>query len=266
MDYKKIKVAFLVGLPISIALRFLQLWFTVETDTGFFKHNFRALGNYISFIIFLIAMTLAVFGFFGRRIPQNPPKATIPLGVVSVAYAISVLYEIFTDNITSTAIMPWQLTALKLTGIISAVFFVVFGLQSVANFRLPDICAIAPMLYLILRIICDFTAISSLAMISDNLMLMGAYCTSLWFMLQFAKLYNQTDTKYNTKKLVSSGLAAVTLCFSQSLPHILINIFSGYNYLHTTVSANFNLLILGIFILIFLISHFGKSAYKHSAN
>ena len=266
MDYKKIILAFLVGAPLSIVLRFAQLWFTVETDTGFFKHNFEAIGNYILFIIFLIALVVAVLGFFNRRIPSYEPRVNIPMGVAGLLYAISVLFEIFTDTVTSSAVMPWQVTLLRVTGILSAVFFVVFGLQAVIDFRLPDICTIAPILYLILRIICDFTAISSLAMISDNLLLMGAYCTSLWFMLQFAKLYNHANAKYNAKKLLASGLAAVILCFTQSLPHILINIFSGYSYLHTTVAANFNLLVMGIFILIFLISYFGKKEYKHTEN
>ncbi len=266
MNYKKIILAFLVGAPLSIVLRFAQLWFTVETDTGFFKHNFEAIGNYILFIIFLIALVVAVLGFFNRRVPSREPKVNIPMGVASLLYAVSVLYEIFTDTVTSASVMPWEISLLRVTGVLSAVFFVVFGLQAVIDFRLPDICTIAPILYLILRIICDFTAISSLAMISDNLLLMGAYCTSLWFMLQFAKLYNQADAKYNAKKLLAGGLAAVILCFTQSLPHILINIFSGYSYLHTTVAANFNLLVMGVFILVFLISYFREDKNSIAEN
>lgn len=266
MDYKKIMIAFWAAFPLSIALRFAQLWFTVETDTGFFKHNFEAIGNYILFIIFLIALTVAVLGFFTRQKPEYPPKSNLFTGIAALVYAISVLYETFTDNITSSAVLPWQVTLLRVTGILSAVFFVVYSLQPFIRFRLPDICTIAPMLYLVLRIICDFTAISSLAMISDNLILMGAYCTSLWFMLQFAKFYNLADQNKNHKKLLASGLAAVILCFTQSLPHILINIFSGNSYLHTTVAANFSLLVLGIFILMFLLSQFSEKVFKHTAN
>ena len=53
MDYKKIILAFLVGAPLSIVLRFAQLWFTFETDTGFFKHKFEAIGRISSEVVAL---------------------------------------------------------------------------------------------------------------------------------------------------------------------------------------------------------------------
>ena len=202
MNYKKIMIAFCTALPLSIALRFAGLWFTVETKTGFFKHHLEPIGNYMLFIIFLIAFTVGVFGFLNTKKPETPPKTNLFTSIASFVYAISILYEIFTDDITSTSVLPWQITLLRITGILSAVFFVIYGATAFIKFKLPDICTTLPILYLVLRIICDFTAISSLATISDNLILMGAYCTSLWFMLQFAKFYNLADQEKNHKKSV----------------------------------------------------------------
>ena len=44
MRYKNIIAFFLVVLPVSIGLRFMQLVFTVDATTGFFKQEYKPIG------------------------------------------------------------------------------------------------------------------------------------------------------------------------------------------------------------------------------
>ncbi len=258
MQYKKIMSFFFIVLWLGISLRFVQLWYTVEADTGFFKFGLEGIGNFMLALIFIFALASAVFGFFTDRKPKAYPQGNIFLAVSSFGYAISVACEVLTENASSSTVLAWQATLLKVTGILSVVFFIVFAISNFLNFSIPEMSTIIPVFYLILRIICDFSAISSLAMISDNLILMGAYCTGLWFMLQFAKLYNNAEPENGAKRLLSGGLAAVVLSFAQSVPHIIINVFSDRNYLHTSVLENLSVLFMGVFILVFICTYFGK--------
>ncbi len=60
MKYKKIILFFCIILPLSVLLRTLQLFFTVETDTGFFKSEYKTAGIYLLIIIIAACACLAI--------------------------------------------------------------------------------------------------------------------------------------------------------------------------------------------------------------
>lgn len=255
MQFKKIILFFLVALPLSVALRIIQLTYTIEAATGFFKQEYKTYGGYMLAVIFAFSIAVAIFAFTSHRSPEHPPKPNIFMSVSAVCLCFSILYELAAENFPAV-VQPWQIALLKITGVATAVYFMAFALKRFFDFPLPDLCAIIPTVYFILRIICDFTAISSLALISDNLLLMAAYGVSLLFILNFAKLYNRTDREYNFRKLMASGLAAIILCLTQSVPHIIVNAVSDFSYLHTSMEANVTVLFVGVFISAFVFSHF----------
>ena len=257
MRYGKISVLFWALMPLSVVLRLLQLIFTVDTKTGFFLREYENMGNIMLIATFIFAFAAAVFPFFSHRNPEHPPKINIFLTVTSVALAFSVLLELFTETFPIT-VQWWLILALRVTGLASAAFFALFGMGGIVDIKIPNICSVIPVIYFIIRVICDFTAISALALISDNLILMASYCSCLWFMLNFAKLYNGIDTERNFKKLMSSAMLAVIFCFTQSIPHIVMNFATNNAYLHTSFQVNLNILLMGIFILTFMLSHFSR--------
>lgn len=55
---------------------------------------------------------------------------------------------------------------------------------------------------------------------------------------------------------MASGLVSVVLCFTQAVPHIIINLVTDNGYLHTSNAANLSLLGFGLFIAAFTFSHF----------
>ena len=61
---------------------------------------------------------------------------------------------------------------------------------------------------------------------------------------------------------MASGLVSIVLCFTQSIPHIIINLTTHNGYLHTSNADNFSVLSFGIFIAVFTFSHFSAKNIK----
>lgn len=260
MKYKKILLFFLIALPLSIGLRLTQLLFTIEAKTGFFLPEFEKYGVYILVIIFAFSLLTAIFAFSSHRSPQNAPKPNVFMSVSAVLLSLAIFYEINNETFP-LIIKAWQRDLLFVFAIATGVFFILFSARLFIDFKLPRVFYIVPTFYFVLRVVCYFTATSSLALISDNLILMGTYIAVLIFMLQFTKLYNNVDTERNFRKLMASGLCSVILCFTQSLPHIIMNFITDFGYQHTSMIANITILFTGIFILAFCLSHF---SYKNA--
>ena len=145
---------------------------------------------------------------------------------------------------------------LKIFGILSGAFFILYGLEKFIDIKLPNITTAIPALYVVIRLISDFTAVSSLAIISDYVYLICGYCVILLFFLNFVKLYNEIDTEYNFRKIFSTGLSSAVICISQSVAHIAVNIASNNGYTHISHGANLSFLAFGIFIITFILTHF----------
>ena len=255
MKYKKILSFFLVALPVSVILRLVQLVFTVETETGFFKAEASNYGGYILAIIFAFSILAAIFSFTAHRSPEQTPAPNIFMSVAAFGFAVSLFYEINKESLPLT-VKFGQRALLYVTAIITAVYFIAFAGKKFVVFSLPPVCAAIPTVYLIFRVICYFSAISPLALISDNIILMASYLVSLWFMLNFAKLYNDVGGERDFRKLLASGFAAVILCFTQSIPHFIINFITDFKYQHTSMESNIAVFFMGLFILSFVLSHF----------
>lgn len=257
MKYKKILEFFLVALPLSVLLRTVQLIFTIEPQTGFFKPESGNYGFYMLMVIIAFSLLAAIFGFTAHRSPGQTPKPNIFMSIGSLGLALGIFYEANIEELPQT-VMLWQRSLLFVTAVLAGVYFIVFALKRFVTFSVPPICAALPVVYMIFRVICYFSAISPLALISDNVILMAAYLASLWFMLQFAKLYNDVGSEKDFRKLLASGLISSILCFTQSIPHFIMNFINGFEYQHTSIESNITVLFMGIFILSFTLSHFSR--------
>ncbi|MBQ6825176.1 MAG: hypothetical protein IJP34_00770 [Clostridia bacterium] len=255
MKYKKILLFSGIALPICLGLRFLQLFYIIETETGFYKPEFKNFGSYILFLIFGFVAATVMFSFFTHRRPDKLPKINIFMSVSSFFLAISIVFELFNQgDLFGTVI--WQVLLLRLFGLLSAVWLILFGLKGFLNIKIPVITSAVLGVFWVMKIICNFASISSLALISDNILLIGAYCFVLLFMMNFGKLYSGLDFERGFKKLMATGLGSIILCFTQSVPNIIYNLVTGGDYNHIAMASNVNLFITGIFILVFVLSHF----------
>lgn len=257
MRYEKILFFFYAALPLSIILRLIQQIFIVDNNTGFFKHEFMAFGITVLVIIFAVAVMFSVFAFLSHRSPEQPPKSNLFLSIASFLTALSLFLEnyIVTPNYT---VMNLQTILLNITALLSILLFLGYGFKRFFDFTLPGFCFLFPCVYFILKTILEFTVVSALAVISENILFITALCSLMVFFLQFAKLYNKTDKEYNFRKLLASGLVAVLFCFVQSVPFFIYGFMTGFEKIHTNVFSNITLFITGLFILTFLSLHYSR--------
>lgn len=255
MRYKKIILFFCIVMPLSILLRTFQLFFTVETNTGFFKSEYKTAGFYLLVLIIAALACLAIICFTGHRNPEHPPKINPLISFASIIAVLGIATGAYDTRLTGVT-MPWQSALLTVSGILAAVYFLLYAVSGFINLKLSPLLSVLPSVYFIMKIICSFTAISSLALISDNILILSALCVMLLFFLSFGKLYNGIDTERNFRKLMASGLVSSALCFTQGIPHIIINFVTDNGYLHTSNAANFSMICFGIFIAVFTFSHF----------
>jgi hypothetical protein len=128
-----------------------------------------------------------------------------------------------------------------------------------AKIRVVSLLHIVPFLYVAVRAIFTFVTISSLALISDNILLMAGYCLLMLFFINYGKLYNKLDTELNFRKILATGLTASLVCVTESIPYFLVNIFSAEQYLHADICVVITALAFGIFTTVFTVSHFYKT-------
>lgn len=255
MKYNKIMLFFGIAVIFSTVIRFFQINYTIEFETGFFKTGYETIGYFILVAIFVVSLLTATFSKITHKKPEHPPQQNLPLGIVAFLPAIGIGYEVFLSN-SSVFTGSVQTLLLKISGAFAVLFFIYFGVSQIISLKLNPLSTIIPCIYVILKIICDFTSISSLALISDNIFLIGGYCLILLFMLNLTKLYNNINEDTGFRRLLASGTAASVLCISQSIPYLIINLFNDNTYNHISSSANFSILAIGLFITAFILVHF----------
>ncbi len=256
MKLNKIMILFSLVLPFSLVLRFLQLYFTIEETTGFYLNETKNFGPVLLIVILLSVLAVTFFAYLTFTRPEKPPKSNICISVSALLLGISLFAElIFKKNVT---IVSWQSVLLNILSVLMIAYLVSLFLKPLFNLKIPKIFSAITVLYMIIRMICSFTAISKLALISDNILLIFSYCAVLLFFLNYTKLYNGAETDTIFKKILSSGLASAVLCFTYSIPNFLINIISNQVYYHSSIFTNITVLFLGIYILSFSLSYFSK--------
>lgn len=261
MKYGKILTFFSVSLLASIVIRFLQLLFMVEHKTGFFFPQFIKLGYGLMAFVALLCVALFLVCFKCERKPTKLPKTNFAPPSFSVALSVALAADLL---ITSSYVLGLQRIVLILTGILATVYFLCFGIFGFLGKNLNNIFTVAPAIYFIARVVYYFSAVSSISFVSDNILLLSTYCLVLLFMLNFAKLYNNIDEKHNHNKIMAYGFISSLLCFTQSVPDIVVQIVSDNSYNRTPLAENIVVFLIGLFIITFTLSYFSYENIKKS--
>ena len=257
MKLGRIWFLFYLTLPACIIFRFLQLYFTIDAKTGFY-HNY-AIGYGRAFLCLILLCTLFVglFATLSFKRPESLPKKNILTSVFSITLGVIVLAErfIFSSNYS---VLPWQLLLFNMFSLLFGLYLFALAASQFFKFEISSLFSVIPTFYLVARIICDFTTISKLALISDNIILIAIYCLSMIFFLYYAKLYIGIDDDKCFKNILSFGLSSVILCFAFSIPNIAISILKSGAYPHISLMGNLFVFALGLFILSFTSHYFSK--------
>ena len=257
MKYKHLVTFFLIALPVCIIVRTLQILCTVDGTTGFFKHEYRTIGIFMSVLLIAVIGACAVMCSLIKRCPPKMPKVKLFLGTSSIALGVAVLFEIFTTSYNSG--VPFAVRVIvDIFGAATAVFFIVYALRMFKDFHIKRKLYIIPVIFFMVRLVCVFITVSSIALIVDNLFMILCYCSLLLFMLEYAKFANNLDTDMNFKKLFIAGLCSILLCAVSSIPRLIAIISGNTDVLHESVASVVTTLVAGLFISAFIFTAYGK--------
>ena len=258
MRYKHIMLSLGFSLPVCVLLRTYQLLFMIEGKTGFVGRNYTYLSTAVMIVIFAGIALNAIFGATVHRSPKKMPKVNIALGISSMLLGGAIVYDSI-DSVVETPTTSWQDFLLVVMGCICAIWFMAYGAKAVYNYKLPHLTYTIPVIYWAAKFIVVFTGISPLTLITDNVFVLIAYCAVLIFMFEFAKVANNIDKESTYKKLLSSAIASIMLCVVSSLPRLIATGTGSIESLHDSVSSVFVMLVTGLFILVYTLSHFSNS-------
>lgn len=257
MKYNRIKAFVIIALISCIAIRTLQLFFTIDEVTGFHIKEFENYGRIMTAIIFAFALFTVIFSLISHKKPEHPPKQNPLISLLAVFLSVTVFLDALNcqSNIVAKA---FQETALLVTGFLASLFFLLYAISGFVKFNIPKVMFLFPTLFYIIKLAFDFLNVSSIAMINDSVMHITSECFILIFMLQFAKLYFGMDSDYNFRKIMASGFATSIFCLSQTVSQFIYVFFANGQFRHLPVTSHLNLLAFGLFSLVFTFCHFGK--------
>lgn len=261
MSLRKAFICFLVSLPLCVAVRFFQIVTTVDYSNGFFINGREIFGYLALLFILLVCAALVFISFKTFKEPIAQPKTGWLIVLFSGYVSGRLFWQLF-GEVMSFSMPAWQVLVVKVVTVVTMIYFSLLFWQKLLKFKLPPMIHIIPAIYAIIKTIFTFINISSLSVISDNVLLMACYCVLMLFFINYARIYNGVQVKGATKKIMGYGFLSAVLCFTNSLPTILISAFTGEQYLHSNSSVNNTFLAFGFFIVIFLCEYLGQHLNK----
>ena len=259
MDLKKLAYSLAAALPICSIIRILQIVFWVEYSNGFYFSGKEFLGNLCLVLIAFICGALSFFSYKIEKISVIIPKRDWVLAVASVIVSITLFRELFGENLPMTMLAS-QVLLLKLTTAFTAVYFLIFALKCIINFKMIPLLHIMPIIYATIKTVFSFINLSSLALISDNILLLASYCSLMLFFISYGKLYNGIKEK-GFKKYLATSIATIVITITASLPNLIINIFGKEPYIHTNANVLITLLAFGVFVMVFAYKTMNKKEH-----
>ncbi len=248
MKFKKSTLAIWLAALSALVLRALQIFYTIDQKTGFYKSAKTELG--IALMVLVVA--LCVFAAVVARLCDYPtkesPKNSKLWAIASGILAISLFYETFNEQFVFGT-TNWQSAAMKTMGFLTALYFAALVVFEFVEFNMPDFCHLLPAAYMIIRIICSFISIGSLSLITENIFLIAAYCALLTFFISYAA--DKYKVYINGASFYTRSVLAFMLCFITAFPNLIVGVVSSGNYSHIPLTSQVMLTATTLFIATF---------------
>lgn len=256
MTLKRIAQFSSAGILVCAVARVLQILKTIEYKNAFFTEEQKYLGIALSAVM---AAACVLVYFLTARFSENatPPIKNTALSVcalfVGIALFAEALYQAFPISVA-----PWQMGVIRMVTVATAGYFFVVACRGFLNFKIAPMVHVIPICYAFVKTIFTFISVSSLSLISDNVLLMTGYCLLMIFFINYGRLYNGLSGKKSNKILVGAGCTAAVICISQALAFYVVNSVSAEKYLHSDKNVIFTMLCMGLYALIFVASSLKK--------
>lgn len=272
MPHKTILQIFSASTVLAVALRFAQLFFTIDAKTGF-----SIIGSYekVNIIIYALLLVLFIIPAFFSAVSSNrrPTRAPIPksfpfLTVINFLMAICMLAS---AGIKFIALETYSVGAVFeiLLLLTSAVWFILYASAGFVKIKLPVALSIAPVILCLYKLIAIFISHNGLANISENIITTLFLCAILFFFLLQSKIICKVAIRKSSRHIFTAAVVAFMLMAIGNIPPLAIWLMGRADLLHTSSVFNLEYVIMGVYALVFTLQLYSKkkwptSHYQHS--
>ncbi len=249
---------------LCAVLRFWQLAFNIERESGFYK-NSADFGR-ILFVIILVAAL--IFGFVWHRIVKK--RAILPINLkfdfiplfserilfagVAVGFAVNTFYEIFRiKNPMPSLLLPETITAFSvITTIFSALciaFFVCMCFMIENKQLATSFLSVVTVVFVAFRLLRDFISFTTVFYISKNLLDILYLCALILCMFSACRLLSGSDIRKGYNIFTFLSPVTIIMGFVLSVPAILGYICGFETATESDMFMHFVDLTLSVFLL-----------------
>ena len=251
---------------LCVVLRFWQLAYNIEKDSGFYK-NAADIGR----IIFVVILALSlIFGFVWHKIVKK--KAILPINLkfdftplfserilfaaVAVGFAVNTFYEIFRiKNPMPSLLLPGTITAFSvITTIFSALsmaFFVILCFMIDNKQLATSFLSVVSVVFVAFRLLRDFISFTSVIYVSKNLMDLLYLCALIATLFGACRLLCASDTRKGYDLFTFFSPVTIVMGFVLSVPAILAYLCGFEVATESDMFMHFVDLTLSVFLLRF---------------
>ncbi len=252
-----------LGVVCSLVLRVLQLLILTDADTGFGKVGAPYSGLNIAVYLMTALMAAGIFvmtSFFSKRQPVAAPDTTISpgLSVFSFIMAVYMLCLTAVHMLIGEGISNPYATLRLILLLLSAIFFIFYGLSGFGTIKCPKALTVAPLILAGYDLVAAFISYTGMANISDNVYECIFLCLGLLFFLLHGKIISSVDIRRSARLLFPVTYLAVFFGFLQSIPPILVAVLGGANMLHSSIFTSVTTIFPTVYILLFTSSMYKK--------
>ncbi len=272
MRYRHIMLLLWISLPICVALRTIQIVFTIDSKTGFIKQQYAGIGLVISVIICAATAAVSLTPMLSQGISAKGAALFPSVAAASVLTGGMFIYQ----AISSLSLLnagAWYDILLVFLSLLSAFSFLAYGLKNIYEYSMPPAIMIAPVMYYVVKLVSIFVSTSKLSLVTENVFMLFTNSAVLLFVFELAGIENGIgDAEKKQKSIFASGVAALILCVTTALPKVLLILFAKEKILYENISASLLSLAMAIFVLSYITSNYkektrlvSKTEPKHLA-
>lgn len=247
----KIKNLTIFTIAIAIlctAARTVTLLYATEAGTGFFISRLSDIGVALSISIFLLVLIALIFSFSAKEKAKQGFTLSKISGAVSVILGIAILsYSLGLGS--HSYLLSWQHTLETVTGILSSLWFMAYGVSAFVDITLPAITAIFPCIHSIMRLIVVFGTFSTSALVAEHVFSLAYHVSVMLFMLYFGRIVASVPQKKSGKTFFPVTVCAFIFTCTSVFSRLLMLFLSKTEMIHGETALDITGIVLSVFML-----------------
>lgn len=230
MNFKKALIFFGFATPVCALLNCLVMFFTIESQSGFFKTGYDSLATLMLAIIgALILLSCAAFVKLKR--PAAPKFWRLVKSACGFVLGICLIVEAFKFTpLIGTG--EFFASLIRLLGILSGIAFLIFTFENLLDITVLKLIYVIPVIYYVFRIISAFVYYAAVATMAETSLELFAICAMLVFTMSFAKAQNGIKNKKGKVLSLPVAILCAMLIITQIAPSAANVLFKEEILLH----------------------------------